>query len=104
MYKPFDEKVKGEMCRCIGFDFRFVYLRRGKRCCNVRHNERKVRAPAKTWDMLCRCGYAYHVSTQINLNANIPFSTYALTKKGISWLEGRLKTKLIMPDRCWSAQ
>lgn len=103
MYRPFDDKVRAEMCRCIGFDLQFITLRCGKRCYNIRHNERKVRNPAKTWDMLCRCGYAYHVSTQINSIANIPYSTYALTKKGIGWLERRLKTKLIMPDR-WSAQ
>lgn len=96
-YEPFGEDVKAEMLRCIGHDFKLVRRDKRFRYFKVTQNKRVVRANNNTWQMLCRCGYAELICTQMNPAAKIIYNTYALTEKGLGWLGRQMGLRLILP-------
>lgn len=97
MYKPFGKDVKDEMLRCIGFDIALVKRNGRFQYFKATQNSRVVRAKNNTWQMLCRCGYAELICTQMNPAAKIIYSTYALTNAGMAWLGRQMGLRIIPP-------
>lgn len=49
------------------------------------------------WQMLCRCGYAELLYTQVNTVAQIAYNAYALSEKGMRWLGRQMGLRIIPP-------
>lgn len=97
MYKPFGKEVKEEMIRCIAYDIVRVKRNGRFRQFKVTQNKRVVRNSNEMWQMLCRCGYAELLYTQVNTAAKIVYNAYALTEKGMKWLGRQMGLRIIPP-------